>query len=294
MENNPLVSVIMNCYNSDEFLKESIESVLNQTYKNFEIIFWDNRSTDNSANIIKAYDDKRIQYFYAPIFTPLGKARNLAIEKTNGDWIAFLDCDDYWTKEKLQLSFLELSYIKNKEEISLIYSKSVVVDKNGKKIRDENKSMSGYIHDKLLVEGDFIIFSSIVVKKEILNQVENINEELNYCEDFDLLLKISKNYKAIGINESLTYYRMHDNNITSTKIYENNIEVVEMLNQYIKDNHFPLDLKYHIFMNNSYRLGSLFVKLLLKKEFYNSIKILKKNLNYFLIFPIAILKEKFR
>ena len=98
MKNKPLVSVIMNCYNSDTYLGEAIDSVISQTYKNWEIIFWDNQSTDKSAEIVKSYDDERIKYFYAPSFTSLYEARNYAIEKANGEYIAFLDCDDKWYK----------------------------------------------------------------------------------------------------------------------------------------------------------------------------------------------------
>ena len=288
----PLVSVIMNCYNCEKYLKESIESVINQTYKNWEIIFWDNQSTDNSAQIVKSHNDNRIKYFYAPEFTPLGKARNLAIEKTNGKWIAFLDCDDLWDKEKLKLSFLELEKNKNKFNISLIYSRSIVIDENNIEIRRDSKSPSGKIYDKLLIEGDFIVFSSIIVRKDILNKNGNIAENLNYCEDYDLLLKISKDYEAIGIDKYLTYYRMHDNNITSTKIYDNNIEVVKLLEEYIKNNNLSFNIKYNILLNNSYRLGSLTIKLLLKRKFRNIFEIVRDYFLYLLLFPFSIIKFK--
>jgi glycosyltransferase involved in cell wall biosynthesis len=292
MENNPLVSVIMNCYNSDEFLKEAIESVLNQTYKNFEIIFWDNQSTDNSATIVKSYDDERIKYFYAPKFTPLGSARNLAIKKCSGEWIGFLDCDDIWDKEKLELSFVELNKNKNNTKVSLIYSKSYIIDKENNITSKSSRVESGCIHNILLKDGDFIIFSSIIVKKDILSNNGKINEALNYCEDYELLLKVTKNYEAIGIDEYLTSYRMHENNITSTKIYENNMEVVEMLNSYIKENNISFLLKLNIFFNNSYRIGTTFIKLLLKKEFQNSFEILKHKFLYLLLFPTSIIKVK--
>jgi len=97
---HPLVSVVMNCYNSDSFLKEAIESVYNQTYSNWEIIFWDNASTDNSANIAKSYDE-RIKYYLAPKTTPLGEARNLALSYTTGEYVAFLDCDDIWISDMI-------------------------------------------------------------------------------------------------------------------------------------------------------------------------------------------------
>ena len=293
MQNSPLVSVIMNCYNSDEFLREAIESVLTQTYKNFEIIFWDNQSTDSSAKIIKSYDDERVKYFYAPKFTLLGKARNLAIENTNGEWIAFLDCDDIWDIKKLEISFNELNNYKKREAVSLLYSQSYIIDKNNSVTSKSQKILSGDIHDCLLKDGDFIIFSSIIVKKDKLNKIGKINENLNYCEDYELLLKISKNYEAIGIEKYLTSYRMHNNNITSTKIFENNIEVIDMLNDYIKKNNLSLTLKYHIYMNNSYRIGSVFIKLLLKKEFNKNINLIKKNYLYMLLFPISIFKVRF-
>ena len=98
----PMVSVIMNCYNSDEYLKEAIDSVLAQSYKNWGIVFWDNQSTDDSAKIFNSYDDERLRYFLAPEFTKLGQARNLAISQALGDWLGFLDCDDVWVKTKLE------------------------------------------------------------------------------------------------------------------------------------------------------------------------------------------------
>ena len=102
MEGNPLVSVIINCFNGEEFLREAIDSVLAQTYTHWEIIFWDNQSTDATAEIVKSYTDSRIRYYYAPNHTPLGEARNLAVEKTKGEYINFLDADDIWMPNKLE------------------------------------------------------------------------------------------------------------------------------------------------------------------------------------------------
>ena len=99
--NEPLVSVIMNCYNGQKYLEESIESVLSQTYKNWELIFWDNISNDRSAEIFKNYNDSRLKYFCAENHTPLYEARNKAFKKTSGELIAFLDVDDLWTEDKL-------------------------------------------------------------------------------------------------------------------------------------------------------------------------------------------------
>ena len=98
--NKPLVSIIVNCFNGERYLKEALTSVLNQSYQNWEIIFWDNRSNDNSKNILNSFKDKRIKYFFAEKHTTLYQARNLAIQKSSGDLLAFIDADDLWEKNK--------------------------------------------------------------------------------------------------------------------------------------------------------------------------------------------------
>ena len=101
MTEKPLVSVIINCYNGEKYLREAIDSVIAQTYENWELVFWDNQSTDSTCSIVESYKDPRIHYFYAPKHTPLGEARNLAVEKANGEYINFLDADDVWSANKL-------------------------------------------------------------------------------------------------------------------------------------------------------------------------------------------------
>jgi len=294
MRNNPLVSVIMNCYNSDEFLKEAIESVIYQTYQDLEIIFWDNRSTDNSATIVNSYKDKRIKYFYAEEFTSLGKARNLAIAKSSGQWIAFLDCDDIWELEKLELSFEVLQKREDKENISLIYSKSLTIDRKGDILLKNSKAVSGQIHDLLLKDENFIVFSSIILKKDIFLENGKIDESLNFCEDYDILLKITKNYYGLGINAYLTNYRIHGKNISLQKVYDNNIETVKLLENYILKNKPSFNIRIHILINNSYRLGSAIIKLILNKEYLNSLTLVKTHKLYLLFFPFSVIYKKIR
>ena len=96
----PLISIIINCYNGEKFLKNAIRSVLNQTYKNWEIIFFDNNSKDKSVKILKGFKDKRIKFYSTQNknLLPLYKARNLATQKAKGRFITFLDVDDTWKK----------------------------------------------------------------------------------------------------------------------------------------------------------------------------------------------------
>ena len=84
LKKEPLVSVIMNCYNGERYLEEAIDSIIDQTYNNWELIFWDNQSTDKSANIFKKYNDKRLKYYYSNKHTLLYEARNFALKKSKG------------------------------------------------------------------------------------------------------------------------------------------------------------------------------------------------------------------
>ena len=119
-EVTPLVSIIMNCYNSDRYLKEAIDSVYIQSYSNWEIIFWDNASTDSSAEIAKSYNDK-LKYFKSKSTSLLGEARILAVEKSRGGYLAFLDCDDYWYPKKLEK---QMKIFTSDKDIAVIYSRA--------------------------------------------------------------------------------------------------------------------------------------------------------------------------
>ncbi len=278
----------MNCYNSDTYLREAINSVFAQTYQNWEIIFWDNQSTDKSAEIVNSYDDDRVKYFYAPIHTPLGEARNLAIEKVNGDWVAILDCDDIWDKEKLQASFELLDNYEQKEEVTLLYSKTVYIDENGDTFGYFEEHYSGDIHDLLLKKGDFVFISSAIFRTDILNKVGKIDVSLHYAEDYDVLLKVTKNHQALCVDAYHTYYRVHGSSLTTTKIYEYDIENFEFLSNYIKEHNLPYNLKFAIFLKNSERMTASIFKLMAKKDFKNIKNIIKGYWQYMILSPYYV------
>src|ERR1700722_18495568 len=105
----PMVSVIMNCLNGEKFVRQAIHSVYDQTYQDWEIIFWDNASTDGTAAIAKSFDDGRLRYFCSEHTVPLGKAREWAFSKAQGQWVAVLDHDDAFLPRRLERQLAELA-----------------------------------------------------------------------------------------------------------------------------------------------------------------------------------------
>ena len=160
---SPLVSVIMNCYNGEKFLDESIQSVISQTYDNWELIFWDNRSEDRSSEIFKKYQDKRFKYFYADKHTSLYEARNLAIQKSTGEFISFLDADDLWHKQKLEK---QMDYFDD-NSIGVAYSNYWLVKKDliKKKISFRKKLYRGHVYNELMDNYNIGILTTIIRKK---------------------------------------------------------------------------------------------------------------------------------
>ena len=122
----PQVSVIMNVRNGASFLREALDSVVAQTFHDWELIVWDDRSTDDSPRIISEYHDPRIRYFLSPEDTPLGEARNNAIRQATGDWLAFLDQDDIWLPRKLQQQMALAD-----DQTGIIYGRAIQFYPNG-------------------------------------------------------------------------------------------------------------------------------------------------------------------
>jgi len=226
---SPLVSVIMNCHNGQDFLHDSIKSLLSQTYKNWELIFWDNLSTDNSEKILNEFPDKRIKYFKSDKFTNLYEARNLAIEKSLGNYVSFLDTDDLWVEDKLekQIDFLE----KNKE-FKIVYSNYYILeDKKNKKYLKHKKSLpSGQITQKLLNNYSFGIVTAFL-EKDIFKKFE-FKKNYNIIGDFDFFIDLSQKFKIGSIQEPLALYRIHESNFSVKKI---NLYIQE-LSEWIKTN----------------------------------------------------------
>ena len=208
--NQPLVSVIMNCYNGEAYLYESIKSVLSQTYVNWELIFWDNRSNDKSAEIFKSYNDKRFKYYYAPQHTLLYEARNEAIKKSSGEFIAFLDTDDFWEKDKLEL---QIPLFKDLD-VGVVYGNLYVVNEklNTKKIFLKKKKPRGFILNDLLKNYCTGLVTLIIRKSFLDNYQPVFDNSFHIMGDFDLMIRMSTKYKFDCVEKPIASWRVHEKN----------------------------------------------------------------------------------
>ena len=236
MQKNPLVSIIINCYNGEKYLDKAIKSVLDQDYRCWEIIFFDNNSTDASSSILKRYKDRRIKYFKSQKTYPLYKARNLAISKSKGELIAFLDVDDWWLKNKLNK---QVKVFLKDPAVDVLYSNIYLYnEKKQTKTIYIKKINYGKLTQKLVDKFEMPILST-VIKRNIFNQIK-FDNRYTIIGDFDFFVRLSLIKNITVIQEPLACYRVHDSNLTTKKIELNIKELENWVSEKTKNKNFKL------------------------------------------------------
>jgi len=214
MSQKKLISIIVNCHNGQKYLESCINSILEQTYKNWELVFFDNFSTDKSKKILKNYTDKRIKYFKSKKYLTLYKARNIAIKKAKGKYIAFLDTDDWWYKTKLEE---QIKFLKKNKKYQIVYTNFYSYFQNINKFKKRYSSLpSGLITQKLLNNYSVGILTVLLEKKFFKKFV--FNEKYNIVGDFDFFINLSRYYNIGSIDKPLAFYRIHKSNLSIKKI----------------------------------------------------------------------------
>ncbi len=223
----PLVSIIMNCYNGSKYLDEALQSIINQTYKNWELIFWDNLSNDNSKEIFKKYNDKRFKYFLADKHTVLYEARNLAVKKVKGEFIAFLDTDDIWLKEKLEE---QIKLFSNKK-IGLVYGNYWRFNSKHlfkkKKLARNLELPNGKITN-ILLQRYFIGMLTVVIRKEYINAKDKIfDAKFDMLADMDFVLRFSKKWEFDCVQKPVAVSRQHQNQLQNKNLKKQAVQMEE-------------------------------------------------------------------
>ena len=206
-----LVSIVIPVYNAERFIKETIESVLNQTYTNFEILLIDDCSKDNSRKIIESFDDKRIVYHLQEKNGGAGVARNTALTMAKGQYIAFLDADDVWEKDKLEKQIAIMN-----SDVWFTYTGASLIDEDSNMLKKKRK-VKKHISYRGLLKNTMIITSSVLIDRNHTGKF--LMSEIRSGQDYATwLMLLHKKGVAYGVTEPLCRYRLVSDSLSSNKL----------------------------------------------------------------------------
>ena len=206
----PVVSVIIPTYNHAMYIERTLESVFQQTYKNYEIIVIDDGSTDNTQEVIKSYENK-ITYICKEN-EGTAKSRNLGLKIAKGRYVAFLDSDDLWMPQKLEL---QVTLLDKNIDIGLVCTDFEIFCENeeGIKIIEKRVETSFDFSFNRLFSGNFVQNSSVMVRRECFDKVGLFDEVFPIAKDYDMWLRIRRFYEFGHIPQILARYRIHQGNV---------------------------------------------------------------------------------
>lgn len=256
-----MISVIMPVYNNETYVSKAIESVLNQTIKDLELIIINDGSTDNTESVIKNYNDDRIKYYYQKNSGP-GAARNYGMSLSKGEFIAFIDSDDMYKPNKLEE---QLYFLSNNSQYSLVYCEAEVIDSDGNYVADV-KSDSNYtikedMHAFMLFRQVIPVLPAIMIRRESYDAGFKYDESLFRGDDYDFVLKLSEKFNFYYLPLNLYKYRRHTKNITNEQAKMEDGEL-KVLSQY-SDEDFINKVNASNFseFDKSLLLAKIFIKL---------------------------------
>jgi glycosyltransferase involved in cell wall biosynthesis len=210
----PKVAVIIPTYNRAEFLHSAITSVLRQTFQDLEIIVVDDASEDNTLNVVNGFGDKRIRSVHHEIRKGEAAARNSGIMNSNAEYIAFLDDDDEWLPEKLQLQVDLLE--KSPPEVGVVYAGFTTIDrKTGRILGEGIPSKRGDIYKDMVVGNVVGTPSTVLLRRQCFEQVGSFDKKIAYNIDYDMWIRISKEFWFECIEKPLVRYYVHERQVSN-------------------------------------------------------------------------------
>lgn len=216
MEKEPFISIIMPAYNCEKFIEQAIESVIDQTYQNWELIIINDASIDATKDIVLKISnaENRIRYFENGQNLGVSETRNKGVSFAQGEWVAFLDSDDIWKKDKLEK---QITAIRFDNRIALCYTGAAFINEKGKAADHVLQIPERVVFHDLLKQ-NVISCSSVLVRKECLEKFKMPHGDLH--EDFAVWLQILKDEGiAHGINEPLLVYRVYTGSKSGNKLH---------------------------------------------------------------------------
>jgi hypothetical protein len=200
---SPLVSVIIPTYNRADLLPRALDSVLEQTFDDFEVLVIDDASTDDTREVIQAYADSPVQYMRQPKNRGVSAARNRGLREAKGELIAFLDSDDEWLPKKLKLQVQR--FREQPEHVGLVYTGATMIYDDGTE-KEKRPTRQGEVYDDLLVKNFVYPTSGIMVRASAAEQVGLFDEQMPANEDWDYWLRCTRQFEIDYVDDLLVRY----------------------------------------------------------------------------------------
>jgi glycosyltransferase involved in cell wall biosynthesis len=213
----PIVSINLCCYNSERYLRETLQSIIEQTYKNWELIIINDGSSDSTESIVYEYKNKGYPIIYQYQDNKgLGASRNEALKLSHGKYIAFIDHDDIWLPEKLEK---QIPLFEKNHKYGIVICDTIFFNDNGdiKQLYGKKKPPTGYVFKQLLTHY-FISLETVVIQREALDSLDEwFDVRFNMVEEADLLIRIAYEWEVGSVDEPLAKWRMHNASETFSK-----------------------------------------------------------------------------
>jgi len=226
MKKKNLVTILVNSFNGERTIYETIKSALAQTHKNYEILIIDDASNDNTIYLIKKFKNKKIRLYINKKNIGLGRSRVLAQSRIRGEYVCILDQDDVWHKNKIKS---QLRSFLNNKKIGLVATGYKLIDENNKTISLENKYYDTKNFINYLSFKNIFAHSTIMYKKKYAESVGWYSKKLIYAQDYDLTVKLLKNYEFKFLKNFLVKIRVDKKSMTRSNIFQFNVINEELI-----------------------------------------------------------------
>lgn len=214
--NLPIVTVLMPVFNGMEYLAEAINSILQQSFKNFELLIINDGSTDGSIDLIKSFTDTRIRIIQNEKNYGLVYTRNRGLKEARGKYIAMLDCDDLALSNRLSL---QVNFLNQNPNYGLVGSQILMIDAGGQQVGKEDYNAHSDLIPSILFFNNYLAQSSVMIRQDLIKNYE-YQKEYPPAEDYDLWVRLSRVTKIKILQKPLVKYRLHTNNVSVKKAQE--------------------------------------------------------------------------
>jgi glycosyltransferase involved in cell wall biosynthesis len=215
LKTNPKISVIMPAYNVGKYIQQAIDSILQQTYQNWELLIGNDASNDDTARVIAAYHDPRIKVFTNEKNLGSQPTRNFLFERAEGNFIALMDADDICLPSRLER---QVAAFQNDPKLGIVGTWATIVNRDRKWMADDKRPVQYHDIMRAIYSSNPFLSPTVMVRSDVYKKIGGYREELNgySFQDYDWTFLIAERFKAINLPEILYEYRQHDDSISKT------------------------------------------------------------------------------